>query len=288
MKNLNSFSIKNKLNIYEDKVYRSYKCFFIIKNDLVMFNENKFIITSKSLKNFNVKDENTYYLAEKKNICFIGFSITKRQLKKIFKTEKFSLISLRDSISLEHKLLAPYLSALYSLNIWKNNNKYCSKCGVKTSFSSKENSLTCKNLICKMKIYPRLDPTVIILIRHKDKILLARNKNWKQNLYSCIAGFCEFNESLENTVLRETYEEVGLRINKIKYLFSQFWPFSNNLMIGFQAHTNSTKLKINEYEIEDAIWVTKNELKELSQQKKIILPRKYAIAYSLINYWITS
>ena len=59
-------------------------------------------------------------------------------------------------------------------------------------------------------------------------------------------------------------------------------------MIGFQAHTNSTKLKINEYEIEDAIWVTKNELKELSQQKKIILPRKYAIAYSLINYWITS
>ena len=64
MKNLNSFSIKNKLNIYEDKVYRSYKCFFIIKNDLVMFNENKFIITSKSLKNFNVKE------LRKKNIEF--------------------------------------------------------------------------------------------------------------------------------------------------------------------------------------------------------------------------
>ena len=106
------------------------------------------------------------------------------------------------------------------------------------------------------------------------------------NLYSCIAGFCELNESLEETVYRETFEEVGIRVKNINYLFSQFWPFSSNLMVGFQVEAVSSKLKINRSEIEDAIWITKPELIKLSKKKQILLPRKYAIAYSLINYWM--
>ena len=90
---------------------------------------------------------------------------------------------------------------------------------------------------------------------------------------------------MEETVVREAYEEVGLKLKNINYLFSQFWPFANNLMVGFEATSTSIKLKINKEEIENAIWVNKKELLNLKKQKKIILPRKYAIAHSLIKYW---
>ena len=146
--------------------------------------------------------------------------------------------------------------------------------------------MKCTNISCNKKIFPRIDPTVIMLIKNSDKILLARNEKWNKNLYSCLAGFCEPNESLEETVHRETYEEVGLKIKNITYKFSQFWPLSNNLMIGFEATTNSLKLKINRLEIENAIWVTKKELLNLSRNNKVILPKKYAIAYCLIKDWL--
>ena len=56
-------------------------------------------------------------------------------------------------------------------------------------------------------------------------------------------------------------------------------------MVGFEAMSSSVKLKINKSEIEDAIWVTKKELLNLKNQKKIMLPKKYAIAHSLIAHW---
>ena len=180
------------------------------------------------------------------------------------------------------------MSALYCINNWRSDNKFCSKCSNKTFFNNFDNSLSCKNQACNRRIFPRIDPTVIILIKNKNKILLARNKSWKENLYSCIAGFCEPNESLEETVLREAKEEVGLKLSNIKYLFSQFWPFTNNLMIGFQANASKYNLNINKFEIEDAIWVTKQQLLDLNKQKAIILPKKYAIAYYLINQWLKS
>ena len=93
----------------------------------------------------------------------------------------------------------------------------------------------CTNINCKKKIFPIVYPTVIVNIIHKNKILLARNKGWKKNLYSCLAGFCEQNESAEDAARREVYEEVGLDLKKIKYKYSQYWPFTSNLMLGFEA-----------------------------------------------------
>ena len=201
------------------------------------------------------------------------------------KDKIFSLVNLRDCINLVNNEHVSYLSALFFLERWKNENKFCSKCGAKNKFNNLKNYIECTNKSCLKRIFPKIDPTVIILIKNNNKILLARSKNWKQNLYSCIAGFCEPNESLEQTVIREAYEEVGLKLKNINYLFSQFWPFANNLMVGFEAMSSSVKLKINKSEIEDAIWVTRKELLNLKNKKKIILPKKYAIAHSLIAHW---
>ena len=289
MQNLNLFSIKNKIyfdeNLNATKNISSYKCFFICNNKLVFFKNKCFYITIKSIKFLDIKTENIYFLGKSKNVLFIGASLSLKKIKAIFFNKFHSLISLRDSINITDKTQVSYLSALYFLQNWKKNNKFCSKCGFKNKFDNIRNCLICINKNCLKKIFPKIDPTVIILIKNNNKILLARGKNWKYNLYSCIAGFCEPNESLEETVVRETYEEVGLKLKNINYLFSQFWPFANNLMVGFEATSTSTKLKINKEEIESAIWVNKKELLILKRRGEIILPKQYAIAHSLIKYW---
>ena len=289
MQNLNLFSIKNK--IYSDgsldtsKNISFYKCFFICNNKLVFFKNKCFYILIKNINFLNIKKKDIYILGKVKNTLFIGASLSLKKIKEISDNRVHSLMSLRDSINITDQTQVSYLSALYFLQNWKKNHKFCSKCGSINKFDNIRNYLICINQSCLRKIFPKIDPTVIILIKNKDKILLARNKNWQYNLYSCIAGFCEPNESLEETVIRETYEEVGLKLKNINYLFSQFLPFANNLMVGFEATSITTKLKVNKLEIENAIWVTKKELLSLENQKKIILPKKYAIAHSLINYW---
>ena len=289
MQNLHLFSIKNKIdlesnhNFFKSNLF--YECSFVLNNKIVLLKNKNCFLKLKELKELNIKNENLYFLGKKDKTVFLGASVSLRKLKEILKEKFFYLVNLRDCINLVNNEHVSYLSALFFLERWKNENKFCSKCGVKNRFNNLKNYIECTNKKCLKKIFPKIDPTVIILIKNDNRILLARSKNWKQNLYSCIAGFCEPNESLEQTVIREAYEEVGLQLKNINYLFSQFWPFANNLMIGFEAISCSKKLKINKSEIEDAIWVTKKELLSLKNKKKIILPKKYAIAHSLIAYW---
>ena len=119
-------------------------------------------------------------------------------------------------------------------------------------------------------------------------ILLARNIGWKKNLYSCLAGFCEQNESAEAAVRREVYEEVWLNLEEVNYKYSQFWPFTSNLMLGFEARVVSKKntIKINRNEIDEAKWFSSKEIIELNRKNELILPKKEAIAHSLIRDWI--
>ena len=289
MQNLHLFSIKNKIdlesnhNLFKSNLF--YECSFVVNNKIILFNNKNCFIKFRELKKLNIKKENLYLLGKKHKTLFIGASVSLLKIKKVLKDKIFSLVNLRDCINLVNNEHVSYLSALFFLERWKNENKFCSKCGAKNRFNNLKNYIECTNKSCLKRIFPKIDPTVIILIKNNNRILLARSKNWKQNLYSCIAGFCEPNESLEQTVIREAYEEVGLKLKNINYLFSQFWPFANNLMVGFEAISSSVKLKINKSEIEDAIWVTKKELLNMKNKKKIILPKKYAIAHSLIAHW---
>ena len=289
MQNLHLFSIKNKIDLERnDKLFKSnlfYECSFIVNDKIILLNNKNCFLKFRELNKLNIKKKNLYFLGKKNKTVFIGASVSLTKIKTILQNRIFSLVNLRDCINLVNNEHVSYLSALFFLERWKNENKFCSKCGANNRFNNLKYYIECTNKSCLKKIFPKIDPTVIILIKNHNRILLARGKNWKHNLYSCIAGFCEPNESLEQTVIREAYEEVGLRLKNINYLFSQFWPFANNLMVGFEAVSSSVKLKINKSEIEDAIWVTRKELLSLQNKKKIILPKKYAIAYSLISHW---
>lgn len=108
--------------------------------------------------------------------------------------------------------------------------------------------------------YPRLSPSIIVLITRGEEVLLAKNANTRGNFYSTLAGFVEPGESLEQTVHREVFEEVGLKVKNLQYFNSQSWPFPNSLMLGFHAEYDSGEINIQEEEIADAQWFHYTEM----------------------------
>jgi NAD+ diphosphatase len=97
-------------------------------------------------------------------------------------------------------------------------------------------------------------------------------------MYSVLAGFVEPGETLEEAVVREVREEVGLTIKDIQYFGSQPWPFPNSLMIGFTATYDAGEISLNDAEIEDAGWFTVDSLPPL--------PGKISIARKLIDSFV--
>ena len=123
------------------------------------------------------------------------------------------------------------------------------------------------------------------MIYKDDKILLGRQKVWPSGMYSTLAGFVETGETIENAVRREVLEEAGIKIKNIQYHSSQPWPFPASIMLGFYAEASSTKITLDENEVEDVQWFSRKEVINFNYQNKF-LPRKISIARRLIDDWI--
>lgn len=135
---------------------------------------------------------------------------------------------------------------------WHKNHQYCGQCGGKTTTSDLDRSRKCAD--CGHLFYPRLSPSIIVLVTRGEELLLAKNVHARGNFYSTLAGFVEPGESIEQTVHREVFEEVGVKVKNLKYFSSQPWPFPNSLMLGFHAEYESGELVLQEEEIADAQW----------------------------------
>lgn len=135
---------------------------------------------------------------------------------------------------------------------WHRTHRYCGECGQETVLSDSDRSRKCS--ACGHMYYPKLSPSIIVLITRGEEILLAKGVNTRGNFYSTLAGFVEPGESIEETVHREVMEEVGLKVKNLKYYSSQSWPFPNSLMLGFHAEYESGEISIQEEEIADAQW----------------------------------
>ena len=147
----------------------------------------------------------------------------------------------------------------FHLMNWYNNNQYCGRCGSKTVLKEDERAIICHN--CNNVIYPKISPAIIVAITCGDKILLAKGKNYRVDFYALIAGYADFGESLEETVIREVKEEIGISVKNIRYYKSHPWPLSGSLMMGFFAEADDKQpLKINEAEIETAAWFKRGNL----------------------------
>ncbi len=159
---------------------------------------------------------------------------------------------------------------------WHNTHQFCGRCGVKLFESDVEHAKVCPD--CKYHFYPRISPSIIVLIKRGKEILLARSPHFSENIYSTLAGFVEPGESVEDAVHREVWEEVGIKIKNLKYRGSQPWPFPNSLMLGYTAEHAAGEITIDGVEISDAGWFSLDKLPQL--------PNKISIAHELISLFI--
>jgi NAD+ diphosphatase len=161
--------------------------------------------------------------------------------------------------NLKNKEQAWIGSVGHQLMTWYQTNKYCGKCGSKTELKIEERATVCPE--CNLVSFPKVSPAIIVAITCNNKILLAKGKNYKGDFYALIAGYVDIGESIEETVVREVKEEVGLDIQNLKYYKSQPWPFSGSLMLGFTAEADDTQLiVIDEKEISEAGWFERGNL----------------------------
>lgn len=135
---------------------------------------------------------------------------------------------------------------------WHQQHHYCGACGEVTSTEPVDRSRKCES--CNIPYYPKLSPSIIVLVYRGEEILLATNANSPRKFWSTLAGFVEPGESIEETVHREVFEEVGLRVKNLQYYKSQPWPFPNSLMLGFHAEYDSGEIVLQDDEISDARW----------------------------------
>ncbi|MDO6441066.1 NAD(+) diphosphatase [Marinobacter sp. 2_MG-2023] len=162
------------------------------------------------------------------------------------------IVPLRDALLMISDVPAAMLSTGFQVWQWFQDHQYCGRCGSRTGFHPRERARWCSS--CNIPWYPRLAPCVIVVIRNKDRYLLAKSSRGKRNFYSLIAGFVEPGESLEGAVVREVKEETGLDVTNIQYQASQPWPFPHQLMAGFFADYAGGELILQEDELADAGW----------------------------------
>ncbi|TFW01946.1 NAD(+) diphosphatase [Oxalobacteraceae bacterium OM1] len=140
----------------------------------------------------------------------------------------------------------------YQIAEWARTHRYCGACATPTERVASERCLRCP--ACGHVAYPRISPAMMVLVRKGDAILLARHTMSPTKRFSPLAGFLEAGESAEEAVHREVFEEVGLKVNNLRYFGTQAWPFPHSLMIAFTADYVSGEIRVDEREIAEARW----------------------------------
>jgi len=158
---------------------------------------------------------------------------------------------------------------------WNRSHRFCGNCGHPTENKQNERAKICP--ACDLINYPRLSPAIIVAVLKQNRLLLASNKRFKSEFYSVLAGFVEPGETLEECVVREVKEEVGIAVKNIRYFGSQPWPFPNSLMVGFIADYKGGEIDVDKSEIVDAAWFSSDNLP--------LVPPKISIARQLIDWF---
>ena len=176
----------------------------------------------------------------------------------ISKSLSAECLSLRSIIFSDTRAESFILGKANQIVEWYNSHKYCGACGGSNHSGEEQRVMHCPS--CHIQYFPRINPCVIVLITRGREILLARSSRFRSGFFSCLAGFIEIGETAECTVHREIKEEVGIRVDNVRYIKSQSWPFPSQLMLGFHADYVSGEIALEPTEIAEAAWFDISDL----------------------------
>jgi NAD+ diphosphatase len=184
---------------------------------------------------------------------------------------------------------APLVLHAIGLAEWHWSTRHCPRCGGPLESRQAGHVLHCTN--CGKDQFPRSDPAVIMLVTDgepgsaDERALLGRSPAWPQGRFSTLAGFVEPGETMEDAVRREVREETGVVVGEVTYFGSQPWPLPASLMVGFTARATATAIDVDRSEIEEAHWLTRQDMRTGAESGRLVLPGGVSISRSLIESW---
>jgi NAD+ diphosphatase len=191
-------------------------------------------------------------------------------------------IDLRTAAATWPHLQASIFAQARALLYWQERNHFCGACGKELTLLRGGFMAKCET--CGGEHYPRTDSAVIMAVTDGEKLLLGRQASWPENRWSVLAGFLEPGESLEQTVIREVFEEAGVRVDRAEYAASQPWPFPASLMLGFHAYASPQEAKAGD-ELEQARWFGAEELRDGIANGMLGISPRLSISRWLIEDW---
>src|SRR5438132_1375762 len=228
----------------------------------------------------------TIFLGLRDGAAVFGMGLPQAAAEKLIGREDYTVTGLR-GMAMQGTIPPDELSAIAmakSMVSWHQRHGYCANCGTRSAMKEGGWKRECPN--CKAEHFPRTDPVVIMLVTSGEKCLLGRQKHFPPGMYSCLAGFVEAAETIEDAVRREIFEESGIRCTDVSYYMTQPWPYPSSLMIGCAARALNEDIVVDRTELEDARWFSRAEVALMHRREHpdgLFAARPCALAHHLIG-----
>jgi NAD+ diphosphatase len=267
------------------------RAYVVHRDSLVVNKENgssRALLTIDEALNYGA-NPGTVFLGLREGAAVFGMGIAAAAVEKLLARDDVAVTELR-GMAMQGVVPPDQLSAIAmakSMVSWHQRHGYCANCGTRTAMKEGGWKRECPN--CKAEHFPRTDPVVIMLVTAGDKCLLGRQKQFPPGMYSCLAGFVEAAETIEDAVRREIFEESGIRCTDVNYYMTQPWPYPSSLMIGCTARATSDEIVVDRTELEDARWFDRSEAILMLKREHpggLTGPHPFAIAHHLVGRWL--
>ncbi|CAN5443290.1 NAD(+) diphosphatase [soil metagenome] len=267
------------------------RAYVVYRDSLVMKQEDggaRALLTIPEALKFGA-NPGTIFLGLRDGAPMFGMGISAAAAEALLTRTDVAVSELR-GMAMQGVVPAEQLSAIAmakSMVSWHQRHGYCANCGARSTMSDGGWKRTCPS--CKTEHFPRTDPVVIMLVHSGDRCLMGRQKQFPPGMYSCLAGFVEAAETIEDAVKREILEESGIHCTDVKYYMTQPWPYPSSLMIGCSARATSEAITVDHMELEDARWFDRDEAMLMLKREHpdgLAGPHPFAIAHHLLGDWL--